>query len=624
MLIRLFLFTIISLLVESNSAQLSIYYNNKEITDSCSGISSAFGDLPLSDADFKKSFQDLNNRGTWKSSSLSQLRLQNLTESVWIRIQLDSLGAYKNYDFLQINNPHINFLQYRVLVADSVVSSYPLTGDHTKFSTRPIPYNDFLFPIYNKQFSKQIVVIIIDKRNSSLEIPIHLFTTKAMIGFNQKSELFFGFILGMILLIILLQFLLFVFQNDFVYFWYGLFQLCIFLFIGVEHGYLFQYLYPNIERLNDFIRPFTIIICIIPFILFFSLVLDLKENFPKLYTINVRLVISYFLLSIFSVLHSMIGNSITQLFWLQTGSLLSIGLNIVMLSEAIFCYLKKIRFSGNLVLSILGNNIFILIYFLSQNQLLPRQFLYTNAIYFSFLWELSIMTLITVRRYSYFRDEAESLQTKIRQQQESVYKILVDNQEKELQKVSSLLHDSVGANLGLLRLDIENMKLTEEGRIEVANKIASIGNDIRHLSHSLSPLSLHEKGLSKAIEEWVFQINKNTSLSIQYEWVGPVLKFSDKLEVIAFRIVQEMIQNVMKHSKATHAFLQIVVSNQFISIYVEDNGEGIFYNNLKKGVGIRNIEKMMEVLGGSCFIESSQGEGFNISVEFNYSNNEDI
>jgi signal transduction histidine kinase len=234
------------------------------------------------------------------------------------------------------------------------------------------------------------------------------------------------------------------------------------------------------------------------------------------------------------------------------------------------------------------------------------------------------MTIVMVWRYSYFRSQSEILQSKIRDQQENVYKIIVDNQEKELQRVSSLLHDSVGANLGLLRLDIENMDLSEEGREKVAGKIAHIGNDIRQLSHSLSPILLQEKGLAKTVEEWINQINKNNQLLIQYEWVGSPMPFRDKMEVIAFRIVQEMIQNVMKHAKATHAFLQIVVSDSFVSIYTEDNGIGVSPEHMKKGVGIRNIEKMMDMLGGNCVIESAPGNGFNISVEFNYQFNENI
>jgi signal transduction histidine kinase len=311
-------------------------------------------------------------------------------------------------------------------------------------------------------------------------------------------------------------------------------------------------------------------------------------------------------------------------FWLQVGTILSPAMNIFLLSQAIYCVTKKIRFARFLLVSFIGNMILWTIYVLTQRQILPPNFFFSNSMYFSFLWEMAIMSFVLVSRYSYYKKESEQLVVKIRQQQENVYKIIADNQEKEMQRISSLLHDSVGANLGLLRLDIENMDLSEEGRNQVANKIAFIGNDIRKLSHSLSPILLQEKGLYTSIDEWVQQINASSNLTIQYEWIGQSLHSIDRHEVIAFRIVQEMIHNIIKHSQATHAFLQIIVADYIISIYAEDNGIGIGTEEIEKGVGLKNIEKMMAILDGRYTIESGSGRGFSISVEFNYKINERV
>lgn len=606
------------------SAQISIYCNNNDITSYSNGTYYSFNELPASDKAFTSVLRKLNHEDHWKSLSNKEVILQNLSQSVWIKIDIDSVHHFSQFDYLQIINPHINYLQCWIVQNDSVQFVFPTTGDHVPFSSRTISHNDFIFSINSREHLHSSVILIVDKRFSSLEIPIRLFSTPQMIEYNQTTDLFFGFIIGMGILFMLLHFLLFFYLKDFVYLWYGVFQLCLILFITIEHGYLFHYLYPNIVGLNDFIRPVSIIISIVPLFLFFNLVLELKKKFPWLYHFNIKLITGYVLLILLSQVHSVLSGPQIQLFWLKVGSISSPLLNILLLIQAIFCYRNRIKFSGFLIISILGNNLLIALFVLSQNQIIPQHFFFSNAIYFAFLLEISIMTIVMVWRYSYFRSQSEILQSKIREQQENVYKIIVDNQEKELQRVSSLLHDSVGANLGLLRLDIENMDLSEEGREKVAGKIAHIGNDIRQLSHSLSPILLQEKGLAKTVEEWINQINKNNQLLIQYEWVGSPMPFRDKMEVIAFRIVQEMIQNVMKHAKATHAFLQIVVSDSFVSIYTEDNGIGVSPEHMKKGVGIRNIEKMMDMLGGNCVIESAPGNGFNISVEFNYQFNENI
>ena len=505
-----------------------------------------------------------------------------------------------------------------------MLKTFQQTGDNTPFYTRAIPHNEFVFPIHDSDYQHGYIILAIDKQFTSIEVPLYFFSLEKFASFNQEVNVLFGIIFGLGVLFILIHTLLYIVIRDPVYLWYSIFQAFLFLFISIEHGYLFTYLYPKYFFFNDVIRPFSLVVLVAPLFVFFNEILNLRQHSPKLFRFNLWLVFFYVILLAFSVIRNLNGSFEVKGFWLQVGTILTPAMNIFLLGQTIFCVIKRIRFARFLLISILGNNILAIIYILTQRQLLPPNFFFSNSMYFSFLWEMAIMSFVLVSRYSYYKQEAEQLVVKIRHQQENVYKIIADNQEKEMQRISSLLHDSVGANLGLLRLDIENMNLSEEGRNQVANKIAYIGNDIRKLSHSLSPILLQEKGLYASIDEWIQQINASSNLTIQYEWIGQSLHTIDRHEVIAFRIVQEMIHNIIKHSKATHAFLQIIVADYIISIYAEDNGIGIGTEEIEKGVGLKNIEKMMDILGGRYTIESAIGKGFSISVEFNYQINESV
>ena len=603
-------------------AQLIVYNNEQAITQNNLGIEYCLDSSVIIDNQLPKRLYAFQTPSLWQRKPLTSLYLQNLSTPLWLKIPIDSISKYHSFDFLQIANPHINFLNCWIVKNDTVVKMFQQTGDNTTFYTRPIPQNDFVFPINDSEFQHGYIILAIDKQYTSIEVPLYFFSTDRFASYNQQVNVLFGVILGLGLLFILLHLLLYIIINDSVYLWYCIFQIFLFLFIAIEHGYLFNYVYPQYFFFNDVIRPFSIIILIVPLFLFFNQILNLREHFPKLFRLNLWLVSFYLILLSFSVIRTLNGSFEVKGFWLMVGTILSPAMNLFLLGQSIFCVIKRIRFSRFLLVSFLGNNILAIIYVLTQRQLLPANFFFSNSIYFSFIWEMTIMSFVLVSRYSFYKQEAEQLMVKIRQQQENVYKIIADNQEKEMQRISSLLHDSVGANLGLLRLDIENMNLSEEGRNQVANKIAFIGNDIRKLSHSLSPILLQEKGLYTSIEEWVQQINASSNLTIQYEWIGQSLHTIDRHEVIAFRIVQEMIHNIIKHSQATHAFLQIIVADNIISIYAEDNGIGIDTEEIEKGVGLKNIEKMMDILDGSYTIESSTGRGFSISVEFNYTINE--
>jgi signal transduction histidine kinase len=605
-------------------AQLSIYSNEKEITHEIKGVVYALGSRPSDEKSLQTFFTQFQQGTNWQSSDLKTLSLENLSSAICLKIPIDSILAFNSFHYVEIPNPHINFLQFGIVSEDSVIKTYPLTGDHLPFLTRYNFQHDFVFELDAQKNSGRFIMLVIDKRFSSLEIPIHFFSTSNFIAYNQRINLIFGFIFGLGFLFILIHLLLYVYLKDLVYLWYAIFQVFIFSFIAIEQGYFFQYIYPNFIHWNDVIRPATLISSIVPLYLFFNLILELKVHHPRFSRINRMIVIIYLPIIVGSFVHSIVGSEQVMWFWLLVGSFLSPAMNLFLLGQSVYFSYKKIRYALFLLLSILGNNCLVIIYILAQHQIIERNFLNSNAIYISFIWELLIMSIVLIWRYSLNKKEAELMQLRLLQQQENVYRIIVDNQEKELQRISSLLHDSVGASLGLLRLDIENMDITEKGRKEVAEKIVYISNDIRQLSHSLSPILLQEKGLYVSIDQWVQQFNRSGKLSIHYEWIGPQNQQFEKYDVIAFRIIQELIQNVSKHASASQVFLQVILSDPIFSIYVEDNGVGISSADLVKGVGIKNIEKMMEILGGTCSISSSPGRGFHISVEFNYRINENI
>ncbi|HQR92688.1 MAG TPA: hypothetical protein PLZ97_05025 [Sediminibacterium sp.] len=232
------------------------------------------------------------------------------------------------------------------------------------------------------------------------------------------------------------------------------------------------------------------------------------------------------------------------------------------------------------------------------------------------------MTIALTYRYKYFQTKTERLAKKNRDQQEQLFSGTVAFQEKEMQRFSSLLHDTIGANLGLLRLEADHMTLTESGRSQLANHITQLGNDVRIMSHRLSPILLEEKGLFQAIEETVERIKITGQIELQFEWVGNKTHLNTQYGILIYRITQELLQNLIKHSQAKNAFFQIMVEEQLVSIYLEDDGVGSNQTEPASGVGLKSIEKLAELLNGRFQINSTVGEGFSISIEFNWNNHE--
>ncbi len=268
--------------------------------------------------------------------------------------------------------------------------------------------------------------------------------------------------------------------------------------------------------------------------------------------------------------------------------------------------------------------IFILIYSFQQKEFISSTPLTQYSNYLAIFFESAIATILIARQYKHYRDNTILLQEKNIQIQQKIFEEIAVWQETEMHQMSSFLHDSLGANLGLLRLEIDNMTLSERDKYIIAAQITRLGNEVRNMSHSYSPIILKDKGLHNAITDIVHIIRNNSSIDLQFEWLGEELHIKFHFQIIIYRIIQELLQNMLKYANASNGFLQVMIQEKIVSIYVEDNGKGINNKNLNSGIGLRSIENLIQTLKGNFRIESKENEGFCVSIEFNMLYNEKI
>jgi len=616
MLHRLLLVLLLNGIVLASRAQLQLQVNGEPVDNLAASVQLQLQPaMDFSDSAFRQMMQQ-----HWEPLTPAAQSKGLYDNSVWFRIDLSGFSQ-KDLELVEIANPHINFIRCWLLNGDSLIRDYPLTGDHLPYATRAMPLSDFAFklpPIAGS--GKPALILALDKARSKLYMPVHFYSTAYFAKEKERSGISNGILIGILLLLFVANLVLFSSLKQWAFGWYSLYLLVIILYTLCDYGLLFEYGYPDSPGLNDLLRPALLAISIVPSLLFYRNLLKLHKTLP-VHDRILRWSLGVFLLlyvAAFSMLTS--DNYPLQEFWLRIYSILSPGILLYFLFISLLATVKRVQLAVYAAVSFICIFLFILLYTLAQNDVLPYTYLLRNAQYSGILGDAAIMLVALIARFRLFKKQSDQLRHEYYRQQDHIFREMAEWQHHEMQKTATYLHDTIGTSLGLIRMETDYMELTEANRVRLAEKIRQLGNDIRTMSHSFSAELLEKKGVRQFLEEQVFQINSRGELHIQLEWIETEESIGFHYQIIIFRIVQELLQNLMKHARASQANLQIMIRKKFVYIYMEDNGVGA--GELKNGIGLKNIEQLVQLLGGSCSIRTAPGSGFAVSMEFKQSDYE--
>lgn len=218
--------------------------------------------------------------------------------------------------------------------------------------------------------------------------------------------------------------------------------------------------------------------------------------------------------------------------------------------------------------------------------------------------------------------ELKQLET---EKQLSATEMLITGEEKERKRLAKDLHDGLGGMLSGIKYSVNNLK-DKIGTNQFQDFDRCIGmiddsiKEMRHVAHNLMPEVLEKFGLDTALKNFCTDINSDAKESIVFQSFGlKDIKIDHKTSLTAYRVVQELINNAIKHAKAKNIMTQITVVDQMLNITVEDDGKGIDISELhqKKGIGLSNIENRVQFINGTLDIQSEPGQGTSFYIELN-------
>ncbi len=203
-------------------------------------------------------------------------------------------------------------------------------------------------------------------------------------------------------------------------------------------------------------------------------------------------------------------------------------------------------------------------------------------------------------------------------------KATIKGEENERLRIARELHDGIGglisaAKMNLVALGKENNSITTGDIYQSTEQIlAEVSDELRLTAHNMMPKALMEKDLVEAITSFCNYTRQHKNINIEMQAYGRFDGLPDAVQLGIYRIIQELVHNVVKHARASRALVQLALQDNIISITVEDNGKGMDPRLVEEGngVGLESVKTRVKSMNGTYSVNTGPGKGTSFYIEF--------
>jgi len=259
-----------------------------------------------------------------------------------------------------------------------------------------------------------------------------------------------------------------------------------------------------------------------------------------------------------------------------------------------------------------------------------RNFLIGSLLFILFGGTIGLLSLKNSKRKRKLAEQNKELETQknltlIKEQELTTINAMVDGQEKERKRIAEDLHDNLGSVLATLKIHFENLKMNREKKKinqetlfdKTENLIDEAYLKVRRIAHAKNAGVIANQGLLVSIQMMAEKISSADKIKIEVVDFGLDKRLENSLEITVFRIIQELLTNIMKHAEAKNATINISLYDNNLNIIIEDNGKGFDINkvNLKDGMGISSIKTRVLHLKGTFEVDSTINKGSSVIID---------
>ena len=198
----------------------------------------------------------------------------------------------------------------------------------------------------------------------------------------------------------------------------------------------------------------------------------------------------------------------------------------------------------------------------------------------------------------------------------------IAGEERERTRIARELHDGIGGLMAASRMNFELVKkaysLDNENNFrDGLGLLEEASAELRKTAHNMMPEILLQDGLAVAVAYFCHKVGSNSATKVHFQTSGAIRPFNAQFELAVYRIIQELVHNILKHAKATQAIVQMGFSDTIFDVTVEDNGVGIPANVMEKskGIGLKSVAERVKTINGNLQIQNVPDGGTSIYFE---------
>jgi two-component system NarL family sensor kinase len=240
---------------------------------------------------------------------------------------------------------------------------------------------------------------------------------------------------------------------------------------------------------------------------------------------------------------------------------------------------------------------------------------------------IALLLLVGLLGISFYRSnklkQAKKMQSAILLQQDIATKAVINAEENERKRIAGDLHDGVGQIMSAAKMNLSSLESrlgfnNNEDKLafeKIVNLVDESCREVRSVSHNMMPNALLKSGLSSAVKEFIEKIDSRV-LKVNLYSEGLNERIDSNAETVLYRIIQECVNNVIKHSGANELDISLIKDADGIAATIEDNGKGFAVADKIKGdgIGLKNIRTRIDYLKGTVDFDSAPGNGTLVAI----------